>query len=398
MKGIIKVIGLISVVTAVSIASAQTTGGMIPWEFEGYTVEIHSQPQNIPQLADILPFIAAQLSREDWFGLRFGGVNPDTFWVYELYDADADKPVKRITLAEMMGMETENGCKMILDDQVNPTEIITQYEILKGDYHLIFKRTISLLDDPNLPGGKRVVMTYSIENKNPGALMLRLTERWAHDDEAIVEGDRSILTLSKGKEHNGFPILVQVFDGQIDGIEVKKAAGEMGLSVTITAHKAIKVERTYAKPTTYLGSVSFGVATTEDPDYCLEQAKNIAEYLATGNPKPVLVVETRVDKWEALPGEEVTYTLNCFNNGTGRAVNGAVIEPMPSMVRYLPGSAKGEGTRISYSVDGGQTFHEKVEDETAVTHIRWEIPGPLSPGESIEMSFKAKVKGAGAEE
>jgi len=38
MKGIIKVIGLISVVTAVSIASAQTTGGMIPWEFEGYTV------------------------------------------------------------------------------------------------------------------------------------------------------------------------------------------------------------------------------------------------------------------------------------------------------------------------------------------------------------------------
>ncbi|HID56161.1 TPA: DUF11 domain-containing protein [Candidatus Poribacteria bacterium] len=397
MKGIMGIICLISLIAVTSIASAQTAGGMIPWEFEGYTVEVHSQPQNIPQLADIFPFIAAQIGMEDWFGLRFGGVDPDTFWIYELYDDETDRVIKRITLAEMVGMERENGCRMILDDQVNPTEIITHYEILKGDYRLIFKRTISLLDDPNLPGGKRIVMTYSVENKNPEPVMLRLTERWGHDDVAIVEGDRSILTINKGKEHDGFPILVQTFDGQIEEIKVEKAEGR-GVTVTVTVHKAVKVERTYAKPTTYLGAISLGVATTEDPDYSLEQAKNIAEYLATGNPKPVLVVETSLDRWEALPGEEVTYTLNCFNNGTGRAVNGAVIQPMPSMVQYLPGSAKGEGTKISYSVDGGQTFQEEVEDETAVTHIRWEIPGPLSPGESIELSFKAKVKGGRAEE
>lgn len=394
MKAIIKVISLICMASIASISSAQTAGGMIPWEFEGYTVEVHSQPQNIPQLADILPFIAAQIGKEDWFGLRFGGVDPDTFWVYELYDADTGEIIKRITLAEMVGMETGKGCRMILDNQVDPTEIVTHYEITRGDYHLIFKRTISLLDDPNLPGGKRLVMTYSVENKNPEPIKLRLTERWAHDDTAIVEGDRSILTISKGKEHDGSPILVQVFDGEIEGIEVERGTQP---PVTVTTHKAIKVARTYAKPTTYLGSVSFGVATTGDPDYCMEQARNIAGYLATGNPKPVLVVETTVDKWEALPGEEVTYTLNCFNNGTGRAVNGAVIESMPSMVQFVPGSAEGEGTRISYSVDGGQTFQERVEDETAVTHIKWEIPGPLSPGESISMSFKARVKGEAEE-
>lgn len=396
MKGIIKIICLISVVAITSIASAQTGGGMISWEFPEYTVEVHSQPQDISQLADILPFIAAQLGRDDWFGLRFGEVDPESFWVYELYDSDADILIKRITLAEILGLETENGCRMILDDQVEPTEIVTHYEVERGGYRLIFKRTISLLDDPNLPGGKRLVMTYSVENKNPEPLKLRLTERWVHDDMAVVEGDRAILTVSKGENHDGFPILVQVFDGEIERIKIEKE--ESPIPVTATVHREIEVIRKYAKPTTYLGAVSFALATTEDPDYVPEQARNIAGYLSTGNPKPVLVVEVSVDKWEALPGEIVLYTLNCFNNGTGRAVNGAVIEPIPSMVQYVLDSATGEGTNISYSVDGGQTFQDEIEDESAVTHIRWEIPGPVGPGESVKMSFKAKVKGMEAEE
>ena len=107
----------------------------------------------------------------------------------------------------------------------------------------------------------------------------------------------------------------------------------------------------------------------------------------------------------AMPGELLTFTISYTNEGDDEATDIVLTNPVPEHMVYEAQSAQGEGSRISYSVDGGSIYgppdslsvtgddgkeHQAVPSD--YTHIRWQLDDPVAPGGSGAVSFKASVK------
>jgi uncharacterized repeat protein (TIGR01451 family) len=113
----------------------------------------------------------------------------------------------------------------------------------------------------------------------------------------------------------------------------------------------------------------------------------------------------RVEATKVVPGDDVIYTIHYANVGEEPAENIVITDPIPEHMEYRAESASGEGTEITFSVDGGRTFDvpEKlvVEDREGeqraaeapdYTHIRWSLESPLSPEGIGNVGFTAKLK------
>ncbi|MGH8369732.1 MAG: hypothetical protein ACRESC_02010 [Gammaproteobacteria bacterium] len=107
-----------------------------------------------------------------------------------------------------------------------------------------------------------------------------------------------------------------------------------------------------------------------------------------------------------LPGVEVIYTIKYTNVGNKPAEDVLVNDPIPEHMTYVDGSANGDGTAISYSVDGGKHWSAMLENleidngnsttrsATArdVTDIRWVVKGKVAAGASGQVSFRAVLQ------
>jgi uncharacterized repeat protein (TIGR01451 family) len=110
-----------------------------------------------------------------------------------------------------------------------------------------------------------------------------------------------------------------------------------------------------------------------------------------------------VDK--AVPGSVVLFG-NAFENvGKKPATNVVISNPIPAYTEYQVGSAYGENTEITFSVDGGKSFavaeklvtkasdgSEQTAKASAYTHIRWLYKSQLAPGAVGEVGFKVMIK------
>ena len=110
-----------------------------------------------------------------------------------------------------------------------------------------------------------------------------------------------------------------------------------------------------------------------------------------------------------VPGDEVLYTITYANKTVKPAEKVTVTNPVPKHTRYKDGSAAGEGTDITFSVDDGKTFATPdkltvaIKDKagkdvtrTAVaqdyTHIRWVLKQNVAPGQSGAVRFRAAIQ------
>jgi uncharacterized repeat protein (TIGR01451 family) len=106
-----------------------------------------------------------------------------------------------------------------------------------------------------------------------------------------------------------------------------------------------------------------------------------------------------------VPGERIVYTLNYTNDEAQPASDLVLTMPVPSLVRYMDGSATEVGARVVYSADGGKSFADRPSVQIAdidgtfrrassgeITHIRWTVPGPVAAGENGSLSFKGVLK------
>ena len=115
----------------------------------------------------------------------------------------------------------------------------------------------------------------------------------------------------------------------------------------------------------------------------------------------------RVDasKAEVLPGDEVIFTTYYSHIGKEAAEDIVITNPVPEHMTYVAKSAEGEKSQIVFSIDGGKTYdfpsrlkvkegpgRERPARVDEYTHIRWQFPQPLNPGDKGEVSFRAKVK------
>jgi len=107
-------------------------------------------------------------------------------------------------------------------------------------------------------------------------------------------------------------------------------------------------------------------------------------------------------------GQTLFYTLTVTNRGDEKAANVVLNNPVPEGTAYVADSAYGEGTRIIFSTDGGQSYDlptrlaVQVEREDgsvdkglaapeAYTDIRWTIAEVL-PGKRLKLGYRATVK------
>lgn len=101
-------------------------------------------------------------------------------------------------------------------------------------------------------------------------------------------------------------------------------------------------------------------------------------------------------------GDVVYYTVKIRNPSSEPARDVTVIQRIPSNTTYVPNSATGPSTDITFSVDGGQTF-KRPKELTVVTaagvtrpavpedytHIRWQLRNVLAPGALAHARFQA---------
>ena len=103
------------------------------------------------------------------------------------------------------------------------------------------------------------------------------------------------------------------------------------------------------------------------------------------------------------PGEVVVFTSVFTNISEETAEEILVNNPVPENMVYIAFSARGESTVVNYSVDGtnfgspdnltvvGEDGAERTARPEEYKEIQWVFDGELSPGESGEVSFKARL-------
>ena len=133
--------------------------------------------------------------------------------------------------------------------------------------------------------------------------------------------------------------------------------------------------------------------------------KNVAETEVERKNAQGVTEKVRAPLEKALPGTEVIYTTTFTNNGSKPANNIAITNPIPANTAYVGGSAFGDNTDITFSIDGGKTYSaaEKLRIKTPdgrdrpalpadYTHIRWTYRGDLAAAKTSSAGFRAVIR------
>lgn len=133
-------------------------------------------------------------------------------------------------------------------------------------------------------------------------------------------------------------------------------------------------------------------------------SNNVAKYETAQGPGGQ--VERRlVTADEVFPGDELVYTITFTNEGREEVAAGTIVitNPIPEVAEYVEGSAAGEDTFITFSVDG-ETFAEPdgltlqrggrqiIASPADYTAIRWAYQHALEPGELGTVSFAIRLR------
>ena len=110
----------------------------------------------------------------------------------------------------------------------------------------------------------------------------------------------------------------------------------------------------------------------------------------------------RIEAARVVPGDEVIYTIQYMNVGEEAADSVVITNPVPDHMMYKNGSASGENTAVTFSVDGGKTYEspenlkvldsegkERPAKASDYTHVRWILSASLLPETGGYVSFRA---------
>ncbi|MAD45178.1 MAG: hypothetical protein CMI02_01695 [Oceanospirillaceae bacterium] len=117
---------------------------------------------------------------------------------------------------------------------------------------------------------------------------------------------------------------------------------------------------------------------------------------------------TAIEEWQAadkiVPGDKVGFRISYANQGEEAAEGIVINNPVPADAEYVANTATGRNTRITYSVDGGETFATAsaltVTENGAsrpakagdYTNIRWTLNTPVEAGDSGKVEYKVRIK------
>lgn len=142
-----------------------------------------------------------------------------------------------------------------------------------------------------------------------------------------------------------------------------------------------------------LAAVPAAAQVTLDNKVLREEVKT-----APNGARTTTLVPTR----NIAPGATAVYVMT-YKNGSAKPVSDLVISnPVPRDVVYIGAGANSPAPSVS--VDGGRTFGP-IERATVrsgasvrpaqfsdVTNVRWVVTGPVAPGASGSVSYRARIR------
>ena len=151
------------------------------------------------------------------------------------------------------------------------------------------------------------------------------------------------------------------------------------------------------------------LAVSAGPGFAQEQGQVVletviqreVEVVTDEGEKEIRLVEVA----NAVPGDELIFTVSYTNTGSEPASNVNIVNPIPENTTYIQDTAAGEGTAVTFSADGGSSYglpgelkvigpdgkqrQALLED---YTHIRWVRERALTEGEAGSVAFRVKLK------
>lgn len=368
----------------------------IEWDFPDYVLTVHTQPQHSPD-QDLMPMLIGRPKEEappaeERFGILFERDyrtprDPGAFWVYELFDMDAGRAIRRISLDEAFGIVKERGCALTSDEKVmveGAPRLRTSYQIRDGDYRVTLTRNILLAQDPALPTGRRLETRFEVQNDGDRPLNIRFSLRGRADGYAAAHDSTSVFIVNTKEGRDEFPILVQNIRPVPRRVGVEPRSEENpnptyeieGLPISVPPGQSREVMQ-----------INHSATTAESAEQAKGQAANLAAFLSGGPAKPELMLMTLADKADARTGEVITYTILYQNIGTAPMTDVLVTNPIPANVSYVEDSAGGRDARIEVN-----RREPQVGTIGDVKYISWKIGRTILPGEEGEVFFSATVK------
>jgi len=106
-------------------------------------------------------------------------------------------------------------------------------------------------------------------------------------------------------------------------------------------------------------------------------------------------------------GEILDWTINAENTGNAAALAYKAVGHIPRGTEFVAGSAKADGAKTVFSIDGGKSYspqpmiEEKQPDgsvkrvpapSSMYTEVRYEWADPLAQGGKLSATYKVRVK------
>lgn len=200
------------------------------------------------------------------------------------------------------------------------------------------------------------------------AVAINLGERPANLFRGREQAAEYVQLVKPGEFYNtlgAYANLELVRTGQLDGSEQPLIKRSVQAAIAWNGDQAAQVVFSNRQAVAVVGLRQPGVVyQTDEP----------------GDPRLRLVKLASTSN--ALPGEEVEFTLRFDSIGDQTIGNVTIIDNLTTRLEYIPNTAKSTVAASFSSVPNG----------TGSTVLRWEIKEPVKPGEGGVLQFKCRVK------
>jgi len=311
------------------------------------------------------------------YGIQFSGKVENVLSrpLIELRDASADRLIRKITVGDLLGKESDGWKAIPGETTVSTDKIVSCYSFHAPDQQCKFYRTVQIISDEHLPLGKGLLLSFAIAAEKPLAMSMRFLGEC--DGALAIEGNSFLLGDSAKEQSSRGMIIVHATGASSIKSESKEKKGEP----TRFTIESAPIDVPTGKQTTLL-SLSITGTTVGQSLQTAKQAHNIMLYNSSQTPNPDLVAITTVNRQNTNPGDTVVYTISYYNIGTAPGVDIEINNPVPVGTRYIENTAKDDGSVISFMRSG----------QNVVTAITWKFNAPINPGGQRLVRFSAVVQ------
>lgn len=297
--------------------------------------------------------------------------------VAELFDAATNKSLRKISLEEFLGKESQTWK---VSEQSSDTGSIMTFRFTAAGKDFILIRSVNAVISRDIPTGKMMQERWSIECSAETNVRLVFYGRL----EGTITHSGSTLQVTPNEPGLYFnPAMLITYNGQTSLSVKKSAKKEVPSTFTVTANN---IKLIPGQPSEALSIAVYGTSTVFKK-YIAQQSKIIQDYVQTHRLAPELAAVTVTDKKSASPGDTIAYTIMYHNIGTAPAADIVITNPIPANMLYVENSASGEGSEIT--VERENATLPKIG---VVKSVTWNFKEPIFPGEERSVSYKVIVQ------